>query len=115
MPTTFTYEEHLVEIISVEPAVGPAAGGTTIAIIGRGFDAGISVDIDGSPASGVVVVTSERVTAVTPAHLAGVVDVTVTNTDTSTATLEDAFTYQNAATPYDVSYRLLGGGSGSRI
>lgn len=109
MPSTFLYEETIVEVRSVEPAFGPVAGGTTIAILGRGFAAGATVDIDGTPATSVVVVTSERITAVTPAHLAGRVDVTVTNTDASTDTLEDAFTYQNAPEAYDVSYRVLTG------
>jgi hypothetical protein len=115
MPSTFLYEARLVEVRSVEPAYGPTAGATPITILGRGFVAGATVELDGVPATSVVVESDQRITAVAPAHALGAVDVVVTNVDTSTGTLEGGYTYQNVAGDYDIAYRRFGGGVGRRI
>ncbi|MGH9176652.1 MAG: IPT/TIG domain-containing protein, partial [Vicinamibacterales bacterium] len=78
---------------SIDPANGTATGGTTITIIGANFVTGASVTIGGSAATNVTVVNSTRITATTPAHAAGVVDVVARNADNQFGTLVGGFTY----------------------
>lgn len=83
-----------VDIVSVTPAVGPAVGGTTVTIIGAGFDSATTVQMGGVSASDVRVASSTRLTAVTPAGIPGVADVEVANR-VSTDILTAAFTYES--------------------
>src|SRR5262249_46066983 len=69
-----------VVVSGVSPNVGPTAGGTPITIHGAGFLATPAVTIGGNPATNIVLVDSNTITAVTPAGAAGPADVTVTNT-----------------------------------
>ena len=80
-------------LTSIAPVGGTTAGGTTITLTGTGFLAGASVTLGGTPATSVVVVNGSSITAVTPAHAAGAVDVKVVNADTQAATLAGAFTF----------------------
>jgi acid phosphatase len=80
-------------VTNVSPTSGPTAGGTQITITGTGFAAGATVTVGGSPASGVMVSNSTTITANTPAHAAGLVDIVVTNTDGQSGTKTNAFTY----------------------
>lgn len=80
-------------LTGVTPATGTSAGGTAVTLAGDSFRTGALVDFDGVQATSVVVVDSTQITAVTPAHAAGFVDVTVTDPNGSTATLADAFAY----------------------
>ncbi len=57
------------------------AGGTAVTITGTGFLAGATVSLGGTPATGVTVVSSTSITATTPAHAAGAVDVVVSNAE----------------------------------
>ena len=77
---------------AVTPDTGPAAGGTTVTLIGTGFRAGIQVELGGQPATDVVVVSATELTATTPAHAADFVDVEVT-TSGGSATLGFGFEY----------------------
>lgn len=115
MPSTFLYEDIVVEVRSVEPGFGPIAGGTAIVIIGRGFQEYATVELDGVPATGVVFVSDERIEAITPAHAAGAVDVTVTNPDTTGDTLEGGYVYQLTPGGFDISYRTPTGVAGHRM
>ena len=54
-------------------------------ITGTGFLAGATVSLGGTAATGVTVVSSTSITATTPAHAAGAVNVVVTNTDARAA------------------------------
>jgi len=83
-----------VDIVSVTPAVGPAVGGTTVSVVGGGFDSTTTVQIGGVSASDVRVASSTRLTAVTPAGIPGVADVEVANR-VSTDILSAAFTYES--------------------
>jgi hypothetical protein len=78
---------------SVAPSAGPTTGGTVLAITGTGFAAGATVTVGGSAATGVSVVNSTTLNATTPPHAAGVVNVTVTNTDAQSGTRVGGFTY----------------------
>jgi hypothetical protein len=81
----------------VTPAAGPLAGGIQVIITGTGFT-GItgasSVTFGGTNATSYTVNNDTQITAVAPAHVAGVVDVVVTGAGgTSANTAADNFTY----------------------
>jgi Chitobiase/beta-hexosaminidase C-terminal domain/IPT/TIG domain/Calcineurin-like phosphoesterase len=82
---------------SISPTSGTTAGGTSVMIGGAGFLAGARVTFGSTAATNVVVVSSTSITANTPAHAAGVVSVTVANSDSQSNTLPNAFTYTNPA------------------
>lgn len=86
-------------VTSVTPASGTTAGGTSLTIAGTNFQTGASVSIGGSPATNVNVAGSTSIAAVTPAHAAGLVSVTVTNPDNQSATLSNSFTYAGSPPP----------------
>jgi len=85
-------------ISSVTPNAGSSIGGTTVTISGANFAAGASVTIGGAPASNVGVVNSTTITAATPAHGAGTVDIVVT-VNGQAASMPAAFTYVVNAPP----------------
>ncbi|WFB05683.1 IPT/TIG domain-containing protein [Streptomyces sp. LX-29] len=64
-------------IVAVVPATGPGAGGTTVAILGSGFNGATSVRFGANQATSFTVVSDHVITAVTPPG-SGVVQVTVT-------------------------------------
>jgi IPT/TIG domain len=80
---------------SLGPNTGPTAGGTSVTITGTGFMAGAKVTFGGVTAPTVAVVSPTSMTAITPAHSAGIVDVDVTNTNNQKVTLQNGFTYQD--------------------
>jgi len=80
-------------LTAISPASGTAAGGTAVTITGTGFLAGATVIMGGTPATGVTVVNSTSITAITPAHDAGTVDVVVSNTEQHAGTLPNGYTY----------------------
>ncbi len=78
---------------SVAPAAGPTAGGTTVTLSGASFRAGMQVTVGGLPATGVSVSPGgTQLTAVTPAHGPGLVNVSVTTPGGSDA-LGEAYSY----------------------
>jgi plastocyanin len=79
-------------VTSILPVSGPISGGTIVTISGTGFLSNASVKFGGVSATNVSA-TSTSITATAPAHAAGKVDVVVTNTDSQSATLAEAFTY----------------------
>ena len=78
---------------------GPANGGAgpagpiPMVITGTGFLTGATVDFGGVLATVVVVSSPTTIHCDLPAHVAGWVDVTVTNLDTTSATMVKAFLY----------------------
>lgn len=84
-------------ISAITPVSGPTAGGTGVTITGSNFAAGATVSFGGTPATAVTVTGSTSITATTPPHAAGAVNVTVTNPDGQSATLTNGFTYAAAA------------------
>ena len=89
-----TVTAPLVTVTSVSPVGGTIAGGSAVTINGTGFNAGAAVTFGGSAATNVIVVSAVKITARTPAHAAGSVNVTVTNTDTSNGTLVNGYLYK---------------------
>jgi hypothetical protein len=86
-------------LTGISPASGAAAGGTAVTITGSGFLAGATVSLGGTQATGVTVMSSTSITAITPAHAAGTVNVIVTNSDTQSGTLTQGFTYTAVSNP----------------
>ena len=93
LPNGFTYQSMSPSITSVTPNAGPWTGGTTITITGVNLTGTQWVRLGNTLASNVTVVSSTKVTAVTPPGLAGPTSVTL-QTANGQATLPNAFTYQ---------------------
>jgi hypothetical protein len=91
--TIVTVGNPPVTVTNVTPNTGSSLGGTNVTIAGTGFNAGATVTFGGSAATNVVVVGPTQITAKTPAHAAGAVNVVVTNTNASTGTLTNGYTY----------------------
>jgi hypothetical protein len=77
---------------SIAPTSGPVAGGTTVVITGAEFTYTTSVTFDSTAATSFTVNSDTQITASTPAHAAGAVNVIVT-TSNGTATGSSVFTY----------------------
>jgi hypothetical protein len=92
-------------VSSVNPTSGPISGGTSVTINGCGFTGVTAVKFGATAATSFTFVSDSQITAVSPAHLAGTVDVTVTTAGgPSAASAADQFTYTspgqyNAVTP----------------
>ena len=88
----FTYAAPVPTVASVTPNGGPAAGGTSVTITGTGFIGATAVTFGGTAATSFTVDSDTSITAITPAHAAGAVDVAVTAPGGS-ASLTNGFTY----------------------
>lgn len=85
---------------AITPTVGPVVGGTAVTITGDHFvvpgDGTLpTVSIGGVPATSVVIVNRQTITAITGAHARGVVDVSVT-VGSQTSTLAYSFSYSSS-------------------
>ena len=85
-----------ITLTSVSPSSGPASGGTGVTLAGIGFTGATSVTFGGAAATSVNVVSSTTVTAVTPAHAVGAVDVVI-STPGGSATKTNGYTYLTTA------------------
>lgn len=91
-------------VTSIAPTAGPLAGATTVTITGTGLTGISAVSFGGTPGTAVTPVSATSATAVSPAHIAGAVDVLVTTPGgTSTAVAGDLFTYTAAPVVTSVS------------
>ncbi|MDR3502421.1 MAG: IPT/TIG domain-containing protein, partial [Legionella sp.] len=88
----FTYTAATPTLATITPSSGTTSGGTTITLTGTGFVPGTTVLLDGIDAVNVQVLNNTTLTAVTPAHASGAVNVEVNN-GAGVATLTGAFTY----------------------
>jgi formylglycine-generating enzyme required for sulfatase activity len=89
---SYTYALPAPVITSISPLIGPVDGGTQIIVKGTNLDGTTLVTVGGLAATGVTVINSTTVTAVTPPGAAGLATVGVT-TGGGTATLPNAFGY----------------------
>lgn len=87
-------------LTAINPKAGSDSGGTTVILTGTGLLGTTAVLFDGTPATNVHVVSSTIVTAVTPAHAVGVVNVVI-NTPAGGATLANSYTYVTPGQPTD--------------
>jgi hypothetical protein len=85
---------YTVPTTTLSPVDGTVVGGLPFTITGDGFSGPSTVTFDGVPATSIVVVNATTITGVTPAHIAGPVDVVVTS-NSVTHTLTDGFYYYN--------------------
>jgi hypothetical protein len=90
-------------LISVTPSSGLIAGGTVVDLAGQNFQDGATVTFGGVAATGVTFVSRSHITATTPAHAAGAVNVVVTNPDAQLSTLANGFTYFSLLIPDDAN------------
>jgi hypothetical protein len=101
---------------SISSLSGPTAGGASVTLTGTNFVAGAGVTFGGVAATNVAVANSGTITAATPAHSAGEVNVTVTNPDGQSASLLGSIplllnpSFESGSTDW-----LLGSGSGSVV
>ncbi len=83
-------------VTGITPNTGPTTGGTSVTITGTDFLGTTGVNFGTSPATNVTVVSPTEITATSPAHAVGPVDVTVTTAHgTSPTSPADVFTYAN--------------------
>jgi hypothetical protein len=82
-------------VTSLSPNKGPVAGGTSVTVHGTGFANGLTgVMFGNTPAASFSLVDDRTVTAVSPAHAAGAVDVTVvTAAGTTNVSASDVYTF----------------------
>lgn len=92
----FTYVSSPPTVTAVSPNSGSTSGGTAVTITGTNFVSGATVTFGGTAATNVTVVSSTSLTATTPAHAAGAVNVVVTDSNGS-GTLTNGFTYSTAS------------------
>jgi hypothetical protein len=92
------YIEPVPIVTSVTPGAGPVAGGTQVTIAGINFLANANVQFGGTDATSIAVAANGlSITATTPAHDPGAVDVTVINPDGQKGFKTGAFLYQGPA------------------
>lgn len=78
----------------VAPSAGPIAGGTSVVLTGSGFTGATAVSFGATPASAFTVDSDAQITATSPAHVAGTIDITVTTPGgTSATSVNDQYTY----------------------
>ncbi len=103
-----------VAVTSVSPTGGTYLGGTAVTINGTGFVLGATVTFGGTPATNIVFFGDTKLTAKAPAHVAGAVNVVVTNPNTAIGTLTNGYTYShtfdpngdNTVDPSDIFYLI---------
>lgn len=93
----FVFYEAAPVPTSVDPAVGPIAGGTTHTVHGGGFTAPLAVFFGGVEAQ-VLSVTGDQIKITLPAHGVGAVDVTVV-AEGKTGLLQNGLTFVDGSAP----------------
>lgn len=90
-----------IHITNITPRAGDAKGGTQVTVTGSGFAQGASVAFGYAPAIGgfryatkVAVSDGTAISATTPAHEPGTVDVIVTNPDGNSVVATAAFSFK---------------------
>ena len=81
------------QINSINPTSGPTTGGTVVTITGVNFNGQATVKFDTTLITNYSVTSSTSITATSPPHAAGAVNIVVTNPDGQSSTLTNAFTY----------------------
>ncbi len=93
LPSVFTYDAPAPEIDQVDPPTGSTLGGTALNISGAFFSAqngGARVTVGGQLATGVVVVSSNLITATAPTGSAGFTTLVVENVTADGSTIASA-------------------------
>ncbi|MEU7764831.1 ice-binding family protein [Nocardia sp. NPDC049190] len=87
-------------LLTVVPNVGPATGGTVVVLTGTGLTGATAVSFGGTPATLFTVNSDTQITALTPAHAAGTVLVTVTTPGGTSNGV--AYTYVSGLAPVNL-------------
>ncbi len=90
-------------VTSINPTSGSESGGTHVTIRGSNFRSGVTVTFGDSTATGVVVVSPDTITAITPAHAVGTLDLIITNPSGLADTLFDGFEFVHSLYISDLS------------
>ena len=95
------------------------SGGSGVIIVKYAYTP-VNVTFGGTAATNIIVNSPTSLTVTTPIHTAGAVNVVVTNTDGSSSTLTNGFTYNNPAPPPTISsisqsYGVIAGGTSVNI
>jgi hypothetical protein len=101
-------------VTGVTASSGTWLGGTVVTITGTNFSGLVSVSFGGTPAAALTVNSATQIAATTPAAWPGLVDVTVTTTNgTSALSTADQFTFTSPVTVTGVAPALgpLAGGT----
>jgi hypothetical protein len=93
---TFSYKAAPT-VSGISPAIGPTSGGTTVTVTGLDFEEVSAVEFGGVAASSFTVDSGTQITAVSPAHSAGAVPLTVTTTGGTSGGTTAQFTYEAPA------------------
>ena len=93
MTVTAAQQTPAPAVASFQPGSGPTTGGTNVVISGSGFSPGASVLFGTTAAASAAVTDANTISATAPAHTAGNVAITVSNSDGQTATSAGLFTY----------------------
>ncbi|KAJ4454721.1 putative Light-harvesting LHII; alpha subunit B / Histone protein [Paratrimastix pyriformis] len=110
----YVFQGEWPTLVAISPPEGPLAGGQTVTLVGTGIRAGAAATLAGKPCTSVAVLLSGGLTCTAPAGDAiGLVDVTLTNSDLTTATLAAAYAYQGAAPTIQAVWPSSGPTSGS--
>ena len=80
-------------ILAVTPSIGSIGGGAAITIRGAGLRAGIRVTFGATTVAAFFGPTQDWISVTTPSHVAGTVDVVVTNVDGQQAAAIGAYTF----------------------
>ena len=94
-------------LTSITPAIGGAGGGEFVTIVGTGFSAGMTVELDGTTLTTITIVDSTTITGYTPAHADGAVDLVVSDGGDD-ATLAAGFRYSDV---YQLDIALVKAGT----
>lgn len=81
------------KVHDVSPAVGPAAGGTRVTIVGENLDGVTAVTFGGTAGTSLTVTSDRELKVTTPAKAAGAANVVVTN-DAGPTTRVGGFTFE---------------------
>ncbi|MDH5581523.1 MAG: IPT/TIG domain-containing protein, partial [Bdellovibrionales bacterium] len=113
LPLAFTYLEAPLINSPLVPDNGSIDGGTILTIDGQYFLSGATVNLSGAPCS-VTSLTDTQIICTTTARTSGLVDITITNPDGQSGTLNGAFTYNPAPTISSIT-PTLGPSTGSTL
>ncbi|KAJ4457268.1 putative phospholipase D [Paratrimastix pyriformis] len=111
----YTFQGAWPSLTAVSPAMGPLAGGQLVTVVGTGMRAGARVTLGGAACTGVALGSgTTSLTCTTPAGAAaGLVGVTLTNSDLTSATLAAAYAYQGAVPTLGQVWPVSGPTSGA--
>jgi hypothetical protein len=104
-----------ITVSGISPSSGSSSGGTSVKITGTGFLPGSTVTFGGIAGTNVTVANSSTITATTPSHAVGSVNVVVSTSSGQIATLTNGYTYTgstSAAVKFvQVNYKTSTSGS----